>query len=85
MDGSKEPPKTTGGLIGDKYSHLCLIDQEAARSWKRVGCAPPRGLQAALFFGAASYAHSNRGRDSLALGKQGTGRMRPRGPDGDRP
>ena len=29
MDGSKEQPKTTAGLdLGDKYSYLCLIDQE---------------------------------------------------------
>jgi hypothetical protein len=29
MDGSKERPKTTAGLdLGDKYSYLCLIDQE---------------------------------------------------------
>ena len=30
MDGSKEQPKTTAGLdLGDKYSYLCLIDQES--------------------------------------------------------
>jgi hypothetical protein len=29
MDGSKVQPKVTAGLdIGDKYSYLCLIDQE---------------------------------------------------------
>src|SRR5215213_9650502 len=29
MDGSKDQPQTTAGLdIGDKYSYLCLIDQE---------------------------------------------------------
>ena len=29
MDGSKVQPKTTAGLdLGDKYSYLCLIDQE---------------------------------------------------------
>ena len=29
MDGSKEQPQTTAGLdLGDKYSYLCLIDQE---------------------------------------------------------
>ena len=28
-DGSKERPKVTAGLdLGDKYSHLCLIDSE---------------------------------------------------------
>ena len=31
MDGSKVQPKVTAGLdIGDKYSYLCLIDQESA-------------------------------------------------------
>jgi transposase len=30
MDGSKERPKVTAGLdLGDKYSYLCLIDQES--------------------------------------------------------
>jgi hypothetical protein len=29
-DGSKERPKVTAGVdIGDKYSYLCLIDQES--------------------------------------------------------
>jgi transposase len=29
-DGSKERPKVTAGLdLGDKYSYLCLIDQES--------------------------------------------------------
>src|SRR5215216_2602868 len=30
MDGSKQRPKLTAGLdLGDRYSHLCLIDQES--------------------------------------------------------
>ena len=30
MDGSKEQPKATAGLdLGDKYSHLCLLDQQS--------------------------------------------------------
>ena len=30
MDGSKHQPQVTAGLdIGDKYSYLCLIDQES--------------------------------------------------------
>ena len=30
MDGSKEQPQMTAGLdLGDKYSYLCLIDQES--------------------------------------------------------
>jgi hypothetical protein len=30
MDGSKGQPKTTAGVdIGDKYSYLCLIDQDS--------------------------------------------------------
>jgi transposase len=30
MDGSKEQPHTTAGLdIGDKYSHVCLIDSQS--------------------------------------------------------
>jgi hypothetical protein len=29
-DGSSEQPKMTAGLdLGDKYSYLCLIDQES--------------------------------------------------------
>jgi transposase len=32
MDGSKVQPKVTAGLdIGDKYSYLCLIDQESGQ------------------------------------------------------
>jgi transposase len=32
MDGSKGQPKTTAGLdIGDKYSYLCLIDQDSGQ------------------------------------------------------
>ena len=31
-DGSKQQPKVTAGLdIGDKYSYLCLIDQESGQ------------------------------------------------------
>jgi hypothetical protein len=31
MDGSRDEPKTTAGLdLGDKYSHLCLIDQHSS-------------------------------------------------------
>ena len=30
MDGSRDEPKTTAGLdLGDKYSYLCLLDQES--------------------------------------------------------
>lgn len=30
MDGSKQRPQTTAGLdLGDKYSYLCLIDQQS--------------------------------------------------------
>ena len=30
MDGSSEQPQMTAGLdLGDKYSYLCLIDQES--------------------------------------------------------
>jgi transposase len=30
MDGSSQQPKMTAGLdLGDKYSHLCLIDQQS--------------------------------------------------------
>jgi transposase len=32
MDGSRDEPRTTAGLdIGDKYSYLCLIDQESGQ------------------------------------------------------
>jgi transposase len=31
MDGSKDQPQMTAGLdLGDKYTYLCLIDQESA-------------------------------------------------------
>jgi hypothetical protein len=42
-DGSKQQPKLTAGLdIGDKYSYLCLIDQESAQVIEEgLLCAPP--------------------------------------------
>jgi hypothetical protein len=44
MDGSKEHPPMTAGLdIGDKYSYLCLIDQEGGEVMQEeAGCAPPQ-------------------------------------------
>jgi hypothetical protein len=30
MDGSRDEPRTTAGLdLGDRYSHLCIIDTES--------------------------------------------------------
>jgi hypothetical protein len=42
-DGSKQQPKVTAGLdIGDKYSFLCLIDQESGQVIEEgLLCAPP--------------------------------------------
>jgi hypothetical protein len=43
MDGSSPKPKMTAGLdLGDKYSHLCLLDTASGEVMK-VGllCAPP--------------------------------------------
>src|SRR5687768_14116842 len=35
MDGSSEQPKMTAGLdLGDKYSHLCLIDSQSGEAIK---------------------------------------------------
>ena len=43
MDGSKEQPKMTAGLdLGDKYSYLCLIDQQGGEVIEEgLHCAPP--------------------------------------------
>ena len=41
-DGSKGQPKMTAGLdLGDKYSYLCLIDQESGEVMEEAGCAQP--------------------------------------------
>jgi hypothetical protein len=42
MVGSKEHPPMTAGLdLGDKYSYLCLIDQENGEVVEDgVGCVP---------------------------------------------
>ena len=42
-DVSKVQPKVTAGLdIGDKYSYLCLIDQESGQVIEEgLLCAPP--------------------------------------------
>jgi hypothetical protein len=48
-DGSRSKPSMTLGIdLGDKYSHLCLLDTESGevieegrlRTTPRVGCAP---------------------------------------------
>jgi hypothetical protein len=70
MDASKQHPKMTAGLdIGDKYSYLCLIDQEGGEVIEEgLLCAQPRVLQTALLLRAA-HAHRNRGWNPLAVGK----------------
>jgi hypothetical protein len=74
MDGSKQQPKVTAGLdIGDRYSYLCLIDQESGQVIEEGRLrTTPQGSEAAFRFSrAASYAHRNRGGYSLAVGEQG--------------
>ena len=43
-DVSKERPKTTAGLdLGDKYSYLCLIDQQSGQVIEEgLLCAQPQ-------------------------------------------
>src|SRR5215217_2119043 len=86
MDGSKQQPKMTAGLdLGTSTAICASSTHRAARLWRRVCSAhQPRNLQAALRLRAASYAHSDRGRNPLALGKQGARGVRPRGPGGQR-
>jgi hypothetical protein len=44
MDGSKEQPLMTAGLdLGDKYSYLCLIDQQSGEVIEEgLHCAQPQ-------------------------------------------
>jgi hypothetical protein len=44
MDSGIQQPKVTAGLdIGDKYSYLCLIDQESGQVIEEgLLCAPPQ-------------------------------------------
>jgi hypothetical protein len=45
MDGSSEQPKMTAGLdLGDKYSHLCLLDTASGEVVEegRLRVPPPK-------------------------------------------
>jgi hypothetical protein len=68
MDSSKEHPLMTAGLdLGDKYSYLCLIDQQSAEVIEEGRLrTTPEAL--GLRLRAASYAHSDRGGNTLTLG-----------------
>src|SRR5829696_4852457 len=89
-DGSSNYPRMTAGLdLADKYSHLCLIDTDSGGAIEegRLRTTPEalRGLKEALRFGAASYAHSHRGWNPLALGRPALGGVWPRGLGGQCP
>ena len=75
MDGSKEQPQMTAGLdLGDKYSYLCLIDQQSGEVMEEGRLrTTPEAFRAALRLRAA-HAHSNRVRNPLAVGEQGARR-----------
>ncbi len=50
MDGNRDEPKATAGLdLGDKYSYLCLIDQEGGEVIEegrlRRGVSPRRVMR----------------------------------------
>ena len=85
-DGSKDQPNMTAGLdLGDKYSYLCLIDQQSGEVMEEGRLRTnPRGLQTTLRLRAA-HAHSNRGWNPLAVGEQGSRGVRPRGIGGQCP
>jgi hypothetical protein len=70
MDGNKDQPKVTAGLdLGDRYSYLCLIDTQSGEVIEEGRLrTTPEAPQTALRLRAASYAHSDRGRNPLALG-----------------
>ena len=69
MDGSKEQPKMTAGLdIGDKYSYLCLIDQESGEVMEEGRLRTTPEAFRRRFASERPHAHSHRGRDPLALG-----------------
>ena len=66
-DGSKEQPKMTAGLdLGDKYSYLCLIDQQSCEvieegrlrttpeAFRRRFCSEQYSLRIALEVGTHS-------------------------------
>jgi hypothetical protein len=67
MDGSKEQPQITAGLdLGDKYSYLCLIDQESGEvmeegrlrttpeAFRRRFCSEQQQLRIAIEVGTHS-------------------------------
>jgi hypothetical protein len=70
MDGSKGRPKITAGLdLGDKYSHLCLIDTQSGEVMEEGRLrTTPEAFRRRFDSEAATAAPSHRGRNSLALG-----------------
>ena len=83
MDGSKGQPKMTAGLdLGDRYSHLCLIDTQSGEVIEEGRLRTTPKAFSRRF--RAADARSDRGRDPLAVGEQGARGVRPRGARGQR-
>ena len=71
MDGSKDQPNMTAGLdTGDKYPTSASSNPKQRGYRGGEAAYDPRGLQTKLRLPAA-HAHGNRGRNPLAVGKQG--------------
>jgi hypothetical protein len=67
VNGNKERPRVTAGLdLGDKYSHLCLLDTGEVME-EGLPCVPARkpSEDASLL---STFAHRNRNGNPLALG-----------------
>ena len=70
MDGSKDQPHMTAGLdLGDRYTHLCLIDTQSGEVIEegRLRTSPEAFRRR---FSSERSLRSHRGGDSLALGEQ---------------
>ncbi len=87
MDGSKEQHKMTAGLdLGDKYSYLCLIDQQSGEIMEEGRLrTTPEALRRRFASERPMRIASHRGWHPLALGEQGARGVWPRGAGGQCP
>jgi hypothetical protein len=86
MDGSKDQPKMTGGLdLGDKYSYLCLIDQQGDEVVEEGRLrTSPEAFRRRCASEQPPMRITHRGWHPLSVGEQGIGGMWQRGLGGQR-
>ena len=80
-DGSREQPKITAGLdLGDKHSHLCLIDTDSGEVIEEGRLrTTPEALRQRFDSEYSLKQDRHRSRNALALGESFARRVRPQG------